>query len=68
MGIFDIFRRNKGRLRPGDECPESGQWTYSKASPDGKHHQRTCVMGEVMPPPPLDLKGGWWELTDRTRV
>jgi len=58
----------KGHLHPGDRCPEAGQYTYSKASPNGKHRQRGCEKGETMPPPPPGLKGGYWMLTDATRT
>jgi hypothetical protein len=67
MGILSFLIRGRGRLHPGDRCPRSGQYTYSRASPDGKHKQRTCVKDEVMPPPPPGLDGGYWSLTDATR-
>jgi hypothetical protein len=63
--LIDTILRRK-RLHPGDKCPESGQWTYSKES-HGRRVQRTCSKGEIMPPPPEDLKGGYWTLTDATR-
>lgn len=60
MGLLDVFRRK--RLKPGNMCPQSGQYTYSK----GQHDQRGCNKGDEMPPPPLGYEGGWWKLTDAT--
>lgn len=61
MRIMDLLRGKK-RLRPGDDCPRSGQYTYSK----WPHDQRSCNEGDPMPPPPIGVKGGFWRLTDAT--
>lgn len=47
------------KLRPGEFCPQSGQYRNSKTD-----KQTTCVKGNVMPPGPA---GSTWTLTDATR-
>lgn len=61
MGLLDFLKKDK--LRPGDACPVSGQYTWSRKP----HSQVTCVKRKTMPPPPDDKPGGFWKLTDTTR-
>ena len=64
MGVRNWLARIRGRrAEPGEECPRSGQWTWSQVP----HSQVTCVEGKTMPPPPRGQKDGYWELTDVTR-
>jgi len=64
MGVRDWLARVRGRrVEPGEECPCSGQWTWSQEP----HSQVTCVEGKIMPPPPRGQKDGFWKLTDVTK-
>lgn len=61
MAFWDRFRAR--RLRPGQRCPVSGQYTWTRPP----HDQKGCNKGDPMPPPPLvnrGEKGGRWRLTD----
>lgn len=64
MGFLDLFRKKS--LKPGNRCPQSGQYTWS-AFP---HDQVTCNKGDPLPPPPRGNrdKPGHWKLTDKTRT
>jgi hypothetical protein len=53
--------RNR-KLKPGQRCPVSGQYTFSKEP----HPQCTMVEGEIMPPC-RGHRNGYWTLSDVTR-
>ena len=62
MGILSWFKNR--RLKPGQRCPQSGQYTWSQFP----HDQVTSNKGDPMPPPPRGYAGGYWRLTDATRT
>jgi hypothetical protein len=67
MNLKDLWARwRRRRLKPGQKCPVSGQYTWSLYP----HSQATCVKGEPMPPPARGRvwrPGGYWRLSDPTR-
>jgi hypothetical protein len=70
VNLKELWAKWRGkRLKPGQKCHVSGQYTWSQYP----HGQATCVKGEPMPPPARGHPGygtgpsGYWRLSDPSR-
>jgi hypothetical protein len=69
MNLKELWAKWRGkRLKPGQKCLVSGQYTWSQYP----HGQATCVKGEPMPPPARGHRygtgpSGYWRLSDPSR-